>query len=62
MRLETRTLRVLSTIRGLFRSFKPKNAITLTASVSFFAFLSLFPFLMSVLIFFFGAPIGVELP
>jgi membrane protein len=46
MRLKTRVRSSLSKVRGLFVSFKNKNAITLAASVSFFAFLSLFPFLM----------------
>ena len=33
-------------IRPLYRSFKAKNVVTLAASVSFFGFLSLFPFLV----------------
>lgn len=33
-------------IRELYRGFKDKNVITLAASVSFFGFLSLFPFLV----------------
>jgi membrane protein len=33
-------------IRELYRSFKAKNVVTLAASVSFFGFLSLFPFLV----------------
>jgi membrane protein len=35
-------------LRGLYSTLKPKNVITLAASVSFFAFLSLFPFLILV--------------
>jgi membrane protein len=46
MRLITRVRGLLSKIGGLFVSFKNRNAITLAASVSFLAFLSLFPFLM----------------
>jgi YihY family inner membrane protein len=48
MQPEKRTPGSPVTIRGLFRSFKNRNAITLSASVSFFAFLSLFPFLMLI--------------
>jgi membrane protein len=35
-------------VRDLYRSFMAKNVITLAASVSFFGFLSLFPFLILV--------------
>ena len=35
-------------LRGLYSTLRPKNVVTLAASVSFFAFLSLFPFLILV--------------
>ena len=38
--------KVIMKIRELLRSFKGKNVITLAASVSFFAFLSIFPFVV----------------
>ena len=38
--------KLLRKIREQYRSFKAKNVITLAASVSFFGFLSLFPFLV----------------
>jgi len=38
--------RFIGKIRELYRSFKGKNVFTLAASVSFFGFLSLFPFLV----------------
>jgi len=38
--------RFIGEIRELYRSFKGKNVFTLAASVSFFGFLSLFPFLV----------------
>lgn len=37
---------LIGKIRGLYGSFKDKNVVTLAASVSFFGFLSLFPFLV----------------
>ncbi len=40
--------RLLSHARDLYRSFMGKNVITLAASVSYFGFLSLFPFLVLV--------------
>jgi membrane protein len=40
--------RLLPRVRDLYRSFMGKNVITLAASVSFFSFLSLFPFLVLV--------------
>ena len=40
--------KLFSRVLGLYRSFMAKNVITLAASVSFFGFLSLFPFLMLV--------------
>jgi membrane protein len=40
--------KTIGRIRGLLRSFRGKNIFTLAASVSFFAFLSLFPFLILV--------------
>jgi membrane protein len=40
--------RFFSRVRDLYRSFLAKNVITLAASVSFFGFLSLFPFLVLV--------------
>jgi len=40
--------RFLSRVLDLYRSFMAKNVITLAAAVSFFGFLSLFPFLMLV--------------
>ena len=40
--------RFFSRVRDLYRSFMTKNVITLAASVSFFGFLSLFPFLVLV--------------
>ncbi len=38
--------RIFRTLGGLYAGFKAKNGITLAASVSFFAFLSFFPFLV----------------
>jgi membrane protein len=40
--------RVMKRIKEIYKSFKSKNVITLAASVSFFGFLSLFPFLVLV--------------
>ena len=39
-------VKLVRKIREQYRSFKAKNVITLAASVSFFGFLSLFPFLV----------------
>jgi membrane protein len=57
---------MMKKIGKLYRSFKAKNVVSLAASVSFFAFLSLFPFLVflaSIASFFFEreqALIGIE--